>query len=83
MARTFVPEIRRSFFSRVPLPDGEIDYRFAISAMLDAGYDGFLAVEGAQKGDQLTQDRRSVEYVRELLTEMSPAPVNGIAAVAR
>jgi sugar phosphate isomerase/epimerase len=45
----------------VPLPDGEIDYRCGISAMLEAGYDGYLAVEGAQKGDQLTQDRRSLE----------------------
>jgi hypothetical protein len=46
----------------VPLPEGDIDYRFAIAAMQHAGYAGYLAIEGAQKGDQLTQDRRGAEY---------------------
>jgi len=83
LQRTFIPELQRSFFHRVPLPDGEIDYRFAISAMLAAGYDGYLAVEGAQKGDQLTQDRRSLEYVRQLLGETTTAPVNGVTTAVR
>ena len=73
LQRTYIPELHRSFFHRVPLPDGEIDYRFAVSAMLEAGYDGFLAVEGTQKGDQLTQDRRSLEYVCGLITEITRA----------
>jgi len=77
LQRTHIPDLQRSFFARVPLPDGEIDYRFAISAMLAAGYEGYFAVEGAQKGDQLTQDRRSVEYARGLLAELSAAPTNG------
>ncbi len=77
LQRTHIPELQRSFFARVPLPDGEIDYRFAISAMLAAGYDGYFAVEGAQKGDQLSQDRRSVEYARGLLAEFAAAPSNG------
>jgi sugar phosphate isomerase/epimerase len=77
LQRLHVPELHRSFFHRVPLPDGEIDYRFALSAMLDAGYDGYLAVEGAQQGDQLAQDRRSVEYVRALLAELAVATPNG------
>jgi sugar phosphate isomerase/epimerase len=70
LRRVHVPELHRAFFSRVPLPDGEIDYRFAISAMLAAGYQGYLAVEGAREGDQLTLDGRSVEYVRRLLAEL-------------
>jgi sugar phosphate isomerase/epimerase len=73
LQRVNIPELRRSFFQRVPLPDGEIDYRFAISAMLDAGYSGFLAVEGAQKGDALSQDRRGLEYVQRVLSEISQA----------
>jgi len=77
LSRVHIPDLHRSFFHRVPLPDGEIDYRFAISAMLEAGYDGFLAVEGAQKGDQLTQDRKSLEYVQGLLAELSGGAVNG------
>jgi sugar phosphate isomerase/epimerase len=70
LRRVHVPELRRSFFLRVPLPDGEIDYRFALSTMLAAGYQGYLAVEGAREGDQLTLDGRSVEYVRGLLAEL-------------
>ncbi|MBV9543217.1 MAG: hypothetical protein JOY61_02435, partial [Chloroflexi bacterium] len=61
----------RSFYQRVPLPDGDIDYRFAIAAMQDAGYNGYLAIEGAQLGDQLTQDRRGAEYVQQILTDLA------------
>ena len=67
LRRIHVPEVESSYFVRVPLPDGDIDYRFAISAMADAGFDGFLAIEGATDGDQLTADRRSIEYVRGIL----------------
>jgi sugar phosphate isomerase/epimerase len=71
LRRVYVPELRRAFFLRVPLADGDIDYRFALSAMLDAGYRGYLAVEGAREGDQLTLDGRSLAYVRQLLAELS------------
>lgn len=70
LRRTHIPELQRSFFQRVPLPDGDIDYRFAIAAMLDAGYSGYLAIEGAQLGDQLSQDRRGAEYARQILAEL-------------
>ncbi|MDP7412176.1 MAG: sugar phosphate isomerase/epimerase family protein [SAR202 cluster bacterium] len=68
--RVHIPEIEHTYYVRVPLPDGDIDYRFAISAMKEAGYDGYLAIEGANTGDQLHKDRRSVEYVKGLLSEM-------------
>lgn len=71
LLRVAVPEVNRSYFLRVPLPDGEIDYRFAVSAMLNAGYDGYLAVEGGWAGDQLYQDQRSFEYVKGLLAELA------------
>lgn len=70
LQRVHVPELDRSFFIRVPLPDGDIDYRFAINTMLDAGYDGYLALEGTNTGDHLSKDNRSVEYVRNILTEL-------------
>ena len=70
LIRTHVPELWRSFFTRVPLPDGDVDYRFAISAMAEVSYQGYLMVEGARAGDQLHQDRRSFEYVKELLSEL-------------
>jgi sugar phosphate isomerase/epimerase len=75
LQRTHIPDLNRSFFARVPLPDGEIDYRFAMAAMLDAGYDGYFAVEGAQKGDQLSQDRRGLEYAQALAKELSAVAV--------
>lgn len=65
--RVPIPELHKSYFQRVALPDGEIDYRFAITAMVHAGYDGFLAIEGTNTGDQLTRDARSAAYCRELL----------------
>jgi sugar phosphate isomerase/epimerase len=71
LRRQHIPELRRSFFQRVPLPDGDLDYRFAIAAMLGAGYDGYLAIEGAREGDALSQDRRGAEYARQLLEELS------------
>ncbi len=65
-----IPELDHSYYIRVPLSDGDIDYRFAISAMADAGYDGYLAVEGGTAGDQLHQDRQRVEYVKGVLASL-------------
>ena len=70
LRRVHIPEIDHSYFVRVPLPEGDLDYRFAIATMKEAAYDGYLAIEGARTGDQLYQDRRSVDYVRELLAEV-------------
>ena len=70
LQRVHIPENEHSIFIRVPLPDGEIDYRFAISAMHDAGFDGYLAVEGMTQGDQITADRRSLDYVKQVLREV-------------
>ena len=39
--------------------------------MVDAGYSGYLAVEGGMMGDQLTQDRRSADYVRAILADIN------------
>ncbi len=61
----------RTAFIRVPLPDGEIDYRFSVAAMLDAGYSGYMAVEGALAGDQLHADKRSFDYARSLIDSLS------------
>ena len=69
--RVHVPETERAYFIGVPLPDGDIDYHFAISAMVEAGYDGYLAIEGARDGDQLHKDRRSVEYVKSVVADLA------------
>ena len=68
--RVYQPQAQRSVFVHAPLPDGEIDYRFAISAMRAANYDGYLAIESARSGDVILKDTRSVEYVRSILSEL-------------
>jgi sugar phosphate isomerase/epimerase len=79
LIRLHIPELRRAFFQRVPLPDGDVDYRFAIAAMLDAGYAGYLAIEGAREGDALSKDRRGMEYVRQILAELAATtPASGV-----
>ena len=70
LQRVHVPEVQKAYFLKVPLPDGDIDYRFAISAMVDAGYRGFLAIEGCREGDQIHRDGRSVAYCRQILEEV-------------
>jgi sugar phosphate isomerase/epimerase len=70
LRRQHVPELRRSFFTRVPLPDGDLDYRFALAAMVEAGYQGYIAIEGAREGDALSLDRRGAQYVLQLDKEI-------------
>lgn len=64
------PENERSVFIRVPLLDREIDYRFTISAMLDANYCGYLAIEGFTSSDQFYQDRKSLNYTKSIVEEL-------------
>ena len=70
LLRVHIPELTHAYYLKVPLPDGEIDYRFAISAMVQASYPGFLAVEGCREGDQLHRDGRSVAYCQQILREL-------------
>ncbi|HEU5315246.1 MAG TPA: sugar phosphate isomerase/epimerase [Chloroflexota bacterium] len=70
LMRVHIPEMEKTYFLKVPLPDGEIDYRFAMAAMLEAGYQGYMAIEGCREGDQLYRDGKSVEYVKQILKEL-------------
>ena len=70
LLRVYHPEMQRSVFLRVPLPDGEIDYRFAVAAMHAAGFRGYMAIEGASAGDQFHADLRSLTYARALWAEL-------------
>jgi sugar phosphate isomerase/epimerase len=69
MRRIPIPELNRTALIKTALDDGDIDFRFAFSAMQAAGYDGYVAVEGAIGGDQLTQDARSALYALRLIKE--------------
>ena len=68
-----IPELDHSYYIRVPLSDGDIDYRFALEAMTEANFDGYMAIEGANTGDQLYKDRKSVDYVNNVLAELDGA----------
>jgi sugar phosphate isomerase/epimerase len=68
--RVHIPDLETAIYVQAPLPDGEIDYRFAIAALLDVNYDGYLAIEGIRDGDQFHQDGRSVAYVKSVLSDL-------------
>ena len=68
--RIHVPQLNYAVFIRVPLPDGEINYHFALAALIDAGYKGPLTIEGIQTGDQLYLDGLSAAYARSLIDEL-------------
>ena len=68
--RVHLPDQELAIYVQVPLPDGEIDYRFAISALVAANYSGYCAIEGVRYGDQFLQDGRSVAYVKSVLADL-------------
>ena len=71
LLRVHHPENRRAVFLWVPMPDGQIDYRFASAAMHDAGYEGYTAIEGAiGSGDQFYADQKSLDYMKDIWAEL-------------
>lgn len=68
--RVHIPDLDTAIYVQVPLPDGEIDYRFAISALYNVDFKGYLAIEGVRYGDQFHQDGRSVTYVKSILEQL-------------
>ena len=52
------------------LPDGEIDYRYSMAAMINAGFQGYMALESLRAGDQWERDRLSLDYVKALAEEL-------------
>jgi sugar phosphate isomerase/epimerase len=71
LTRIHIPENRHAIFLQVQLHQGDIDYRFALAAMLDAGFDGTFALEGVRVGDQYERDGASLAYIRQVAEELS------------
>jgi sugar phosphate isomerase/epimerase len=71
LTRLHIPELHRAIYTRVPIPYGDLDYRFAVSAMIDAGYDGMVGIEGLRVGDQLSGDTDSLNRLKSLFQELS------------
>ncbi len=74
VVRVHHPENERAVAWKVSLPDGEMDYRYLMSAMIKANYSGYVAIEGGRMGDQWHIDSRSLAYLKSLETELSAAP---------
>jgi sugar phosphate isomerase/epimerase len=70
MTRVNHPENRRSVFVRENILGGEIDYRFAIEAMHDGNYSGLMALEGVPSGDQFYSDKQSLDYCKEIWSDL-------------
>ncbi len=70
LTRIHIPESRHAIFLQVGLHQGDIDYRFALAAMLDAGFDGTFALEGVRLGDQYECDGASLAYIRQVAEEL-------------
>ena len=47
-----------------------MDYRFLMTAMVAAGYEGYVLIEGGRVGDQFEMDTRSPHYMRRLESEV-------------
>ncbi len=71
LTRVHIPELHRAIYTRVPIPYGDLDYRFAVAAMVDAGYDGYVGIEGLRVGDQLSGDAESLGRLKSLFQELS------------
>jgi len=70
LVRVNHPENQRSVFLRETILGGEIDYRFSIEAMHQSNYSGLMALEGVFAGDQFYSDRLSLNYCKELWSEL-------------
>ena len=60
----------------IGLPDGEIDYRWALTQMVKAGYDGWISIESGG-GDSLEHATADLAYLKRLLTDWVPLAVPG------
>jgi sugar phosphate isomerase/epimerase len=60
----------KPYLLRRALHEGEIDYRWAVAVMCDAGFDGIVVVEGPGSGDHLRAVEESRAYLASLLAEL-------------
>lgn len=68
--RVYFPDLEYAIYLHASLLDGELDDCFAIKAMVEASCGGFLAIDGARRGDHLHKDGQAVAYARALLEEL-------------
>ena len=69
--RVHVPELQRSVFTHAALDEGDIDYRWALGRLVEAGFDGYISIEGAGPGDLLAFAARGKAYLDALLSDLA------------
>jgi sugar phosphate isomerase/epimerase len=69
--RRYVPETGRYQAGRATLRTGDQDYRWALTKLVEAGFDGWISVESGG-GDALLNAQEDLEYLRELIREWLP-----------
>src|SRR5262249_23319991 len=69
--RRFDPATGRYHTRGATLRDGEIDYRWALTKLVEAGFDGWISVESGG-GDALDHAVEDMRYLRGLIDEWLP-----------
>ena len=69
--RRYIPETGGYQTGRATLRDGDIDYRWALTQMVEAGFDGWLTLETGG-GDALHHAEGDLRYLHELIYEWIP-----------
>ncbi|MBM4419365.1 MAG: sugar phosphate isomerase/epimerase [Chloroflexi bacterium] len=69
--RVHLPEFRRAAFVASTLETGEIDYRWCLARLREAGFDGTISLEGAGGGDWLGVASRNKAYLDEMLGDLA------------
>ena len=84
--RVYVPESKRAIFLESNLADGDVDYRWAITRMRQAGFDGWISIENCGRGDPFEVTASGLQYIRRvdrdiLLTKLVTADSSSDARV--
>ena len=67
LQRVHFPDVERAAFVEAPLATGDVDYRWALQVVQDAGFDGWVVIENKSSTDTFELSRLGLDYMRNLL----------------
>jgi len=67
-----IDHIRFSEGNRLCLGHGNVDFKKAMSALIDGGYDGYIGISALPYPDGMECARRSINYLRALESSLGP-----------
>ncbi len=65
--RVHMPELQRAVFLERTLGEGDVDYRWAIGVMRNAGFDGWISIENCGSGDPFEVTQAGRRYLERVL----------------